>query len=72
MGEQLMDDNHYRMLGLIENYKKQVWQLEDEMQKYIYVAIMADCYVVLKPEHELHESIRQDLLASVQALKDSK
>ena len=43
--------------------------LFDELQQYIFVAQMADCFVDLKPEHRLYESIRQDLKAGLRALK---
>ena len=36
-------------------------QLQAEMQDYIGLANIAECFVDLKTEHELYESIRQDL-----------
>ena len=67
--DELRPYSYETVQGLIKWRDERIKQLENEMQKYIYVATMADCYVGLKPEHKLHESIRQDLLASLQALK---
>ena len=46
-----------------------ITELETALQKYIYTATMADCFVDLIPEHPLYESIRQDLKSSIEALK---
>ena len=67
--DELRPYSHETVQGLMKWRDERIKQLENEMQKYIYVATMADCYVGLKPEHKLHASIRQDLLASLQALK---
>ena len=52
-----------------DNRDDKIKQLERDLQKYIYTATMANCFVDLKPEHKLYERIRQDLKASLKALK---
>lgn len=44
----------------------------DEMQDYIYAVTLADCFVDLKPEHTLYESIRQDLKSSLAKIRKAK
>ena len=69
--EEMLDEANAAIKQL-QQQLDQLKQLEDEMQKYIYVATMAACFVDLMPEHVLYESIRQDLKASLQALKENK
>ena len=57
------------IIGDLLDLRAENEKLKNEMQKYIYVATMADCFVGLKPEHRLYESIRRDLKSSIKALK---
>jgi hypothetical protein len=51
---------------------EEIDKFEEIMQRYIQVATYSLCFVGLKPEHKLYESIRKDLLSSLQSIKEDK
>ncbi len=66
------DYNRYvdSLEGQRNNLLARLRQLQAETEKYIVVANFALSFVDLTPEHSLYESIRLDLKAGLQALKN--
>ena len=60
---------HQSAVTIIDQLQARIDELEAEMQKYITLFNLANCYVDITPEHKLFDSIKQDVKACLKRIK---